>query len=51
MLSHTTMNLNTYNVVGIEHLQSGQRRLMGRHQNNFKIPLIPAQTEPGKGNR
>ena len=51
MLSHTKMNLNIYNVLGIEQLQVDKRLLMGWQQDNFKISLIPAQTEPGKGNK
>jgi len=30
---------------------AGKRLLMGRHQNNFRMSLIPAQTEHGKGNK
>ena len=51
MMLHATMDLNIYNAVGLKHLQSRQRLLMDRHQNNFKIPLTLAQTEHGKGNK
>jgi len=51
MLSNRKMNINIYNVVGIEHLQSRRKTSDGSASNNFKILLIPAQTEPEKGNK
>ena len=48
MLSHTTMNLKIYNMVGIRHFAKLAETSEGSATNNFKGSPIPAQIEPGK---
>ena len=48
MLSHTTISLKIYNVVGIRHFAKRAETSEGSASNNFKGPLIPTQIEPGK---
>jgi len=50
MLSHTKDELKCLQRGRSNTCKAGKRLLMGWHENNFRISLIPTQTEPGKGN-
>ena len=48
MVSHATMNLKIYNMVGIRHFAKLAKTSEGSATNNFKASLTPTQIKLGK---